>query len=870
MSFVVQKHAARHLHYDFRLELDGVLVSWAVPKGPSLDPADKRLAVRVEDHPVAYGSFEGTIPAGQYGAGTVIVWDRGRWLPKGDPRAGLAAGKLEFELSGEKLTGTWELIRLKHRDGERQESWLLIKKRDEAARSSSDFDVVSAQPDSVLSRSTSAAAPGKVSAPRAKASAAKADRTARTTAPPAERRPVRRARRAAPAVGARKAALPFELSPQLATPAATLPASGDWRYEIKFDGYRVLARLEDGGVRLLTRTGKDWTAKMRPLADAVSGLSAASAWLDGEVVALQDGSPNFNALQNAFDASRPDRFVYYLFDLPYLDGWDLRGAPLHERRRLLRALLEASPNDPRIRFSDDVQADPREVLDSACRMKLEGLIAKRADSEYVGRRSDQWLKLKCGLRQEFVVAGFTERKNSTGSVGSLLLGYYEAGTLIYAGNVGTGWTRADAAALRRQLDGVRTDKAAFETPRNRRGRWATRAPAADVRWVEPVLVAEVAFAEWTPDGSVRQASFQGLRDDKPAAEVVREPATYAGRAPAGQNNAGPSTAGARTRPPKRKTTAARAAATPQLAPANPTVARAGRSVTHPERVVDATSGLTKLDLVRYYERVAPALLEELGGRPLSVLRAPSGIGGPTFFQKHPQTRIPGVTALPASLWPDHEALMQVDDVDAIAAAAQMNVIEFHTWNARSERIGAPDRMVFDLDPGEGAPWEMVQQAAQLTRALVEEVGLVAFLKTSGGKGLHVVVPLKPAADWDTVRGFSKALVVHLATVFPQRFSARPGAAHRVGKVFVDYLRNGFGATTAAAYSARARPGLGVSMPVEWERLPDLKSGAHWTVADAADELEQRASDPWHDYGKSRRPLAPAMTAFGYTPGRSRR
>jgi len=807
LSFVIQKHWASRLHYDFRLELDGVLLSWAVPKGPSFDPKDKRMAIHVEDHPVSYGSFEGTIPPKQYGAGTVIVWDRGSWEPVGDPREGLAKGKLVFRLHGEKLAGLWELVRIA-KPGDKQDPWILFKKNDEWARPAADYDVIAARPDSVVEKPL-----GLLEEREHRGAAPEAAQPASATDLP----------------GAVKAELPARLAPQLATLAKEVPTRGDWIYELKFDGYRLLARVDaKGQARLITRNGNDWTSKMEPLAAAVEALGVRSSWLDGEIVVLDDnGVPSFNALQNAFDSSRTGGIVFFLFDAPFFDGHDLRQVPLQNRRALVRRLVEAKGGET-VRLSEAFSGDPARILQSACALKLEGIIAKRADARYVSERSEAWLKLKCQQRQEFVIAGYTDRAGSSAEVGALLLAYHdENGTLRSAGSVGTGWSAATAADLRKRLAKLELAEPQIDTSTVPAGRWSRRSAGAE-HWVKPTLVAEVSFGDWTPDGHIRHAKFEGLRDDKPAQAITRETATV----PAGL--------------PSNKVGTVK--------------------VSNPERVIDPSTGLKKLDLVRYYEGIAERMLPHLKGRPVSLVRAPSGITGQIFFQKHDdKLTIPGLRELEPALWPGHPALLEVPTAEALANAAQMNVIEFHTWNSTAKNIDKPDRVVFDLDPGEGVKWPQVQEAAILTRTILTELGLKAWLKTSGGKGLHVIVPLAPRLDHDAVKGFAHAVVQHLAKTIPSRFVAKSGAANRVGRIFVDYLRNSHGATTAAAFSARARPGLGVSMPVSWEQLPSLKSGAQWTIATAREYLSFQKADPWADYWTSRQSLTAAMKALGYTP-----
>jgi bifunctional non-homologous end joining protein LigD len=794
LAFVVQKHHASRLHYDFRLELDGVMLSWAVPRGPSYDPKDMRMAIHVEDHPLSYNSFEGTIPRGQYGAGTVIVWDHGTWTPTVDPHQGLKDGKLVFTLDGHKLFGLWELVRIA-KPGDKQEAWLLFKKRDRHARPRSEYDVVSALPDSVIARPLKA--------------------------PPSS---------AAGPTGAVKAPMPATLAPQLATLASAAPTSGAWSWEIKLDGYRLMARIEGAQVRLITRGGHDWSSKMPGLVKALQGLKLNSAWLDGEIVVMGDktGTPDFNALQNAFDRSRTESIDYFLFDLPYFEGHDLRATPLVQRRQLLRQVLDEHPHE-RLRFSADFDADVASILESARRMGLEGVIAKRKDAPYESRRTETWLKLKNKLRQEFVVAGYTDRSSGEAEVGSLLLGVHDdAGQLVYVGNVGTGWNAATAARLKAQLKKLEVAASPFGELPLHQHRWAVRDKTTQ-HFVKPVLVAEVEFSDWTPDSQVRHAKFLGLRDDKEAKAVKRESSVM---------------------------------------PEGPALVKAGSSVvggvkvSHPERVIDASTGITKLELVRYYESVADWMLPHLKGRPCSLVRGPTGVGGELFYQKHIESlQITGIKELDASLWPEHAPLLEVATAKALVGAAQMNVIEFHTWNARVRKIDQPDRVVFDLDPGEGERWERVREGATLVRHLLLELGLESWLKTSGGKGLHVVVPLTPRDDWDTVKGFAQAVVQHLAKVIPQRFVAKSGAANRVGKIFVDYLRNNHGATTAAAYSARSRPGLGVSMPIAWDDLTALKRSDQWTVRTAREHLSFQSIDPWQDYATCKQTLTAALKSL---------
>lgn len=800
-QFVVQKHWASRLHYDFRLELDGTMKSWAVPKGPSLDPRDKRMAVQVEDHPIAYNRFEGRIPQGHYGAGQVIVWDRGRWTPlSDDPAHDYAQGKLKFALEGHKLHGQWALVRMRGRGSEKQPAWLLIKEHDEHARPASEYDVVQAEPDSVQARASRAAS---VSEAKPKA-----------------------------ALSGRRAALPERLQPQLATLVERPPAdSSDWLYELKFDGYRLLARVARGQVRLFTRNGHDWTDKMPQLAQALATLPLRTGWLDGEIIVMQDGAPSFQALQNAFDGRRTEGIVYYLFDLPFAEGRDLRALPLVARRARLAALLEGH-DSAQLRLSEAFEADAGALLASACGIGFEGVIGKRKSGTYVSRRSADWIKLKCGRRQEFVIGGYTDPKNSRQGFGALLLGVHDAktGALHYAGNVGSGFSDRSLAQIAVQLRAL----AAPDSPFAPGTRIAQRA-----HWVKPQLVAEVSFAEWTGDHHVRQAVFHGLRSDKSARNIVRE---VAQAAPLARRRASAQDKGSTTM---------------AIPPQHEDAALAGVRITHPERVIDPSTGLTKLDLVRYYARVAPLILPHLKGRPVSLVRAPAGIAGEKFFQKHEEgAGLAGANRLPVALDPDHPPLLEIASVSALVAAAQMNVVELHTWNARKDRIEQPDRITFDLDPGEGVAWEQVQEAAQLVHSLLGELGLSGFLKTSGGKGLHVVVPIRRSQSWDEAKDFSHAVVRHLAQLIPERFVAKSGPRNRVGRIFVDYLRNGRGATTASAWSARARAGMGVSVPVRWNELAGLRSGAHWTVQ-TVEERFRIGNDAWAGYATAARALGAA-------------
>ncbi|RQV86334.1 DNA ligase D [Burkholderia anthina] len=873
LRFVIQEHHARRLHYDFRLELDGTLKSWAVPKGPSFDPQVKRLAVHVEDHPLEYASFEGEIPAGHYGAGSVVVWDEGTWTPDGgvaQAREGYRAGKLTFRLDGEKLHGGWALVRSGRQEG-RQEQWLLIKERDDDARSADEFDVVGERPGSVHDGASDGAA-RKRAARRGGSTGANGD--SRATRPASrEGNESQRPTDPSQVEGAVRAPLPERVAPQLATLVDAPPTHGGWCYELKFDGYRILARIAGQGARrrvtLMTREGRDWTAKLRAQRDALAALDVDDAWLDGEAVVLgENGLPDFQALQNAFGTGRSDAITFFAFDLPYLDGYDLRDAPLTARRALLEPLL-ANSDPTRVRFSPDLGEDVASLIASACDTGLEGLIGKRAESRYRAGRSPAWIKLKCRRRQEFVIGGFTEPSGSRHGFGALLLGVHEPppagkrrrgpGPLRYVGRVGTGFDARMLDRLAAILRKHERDTMPFDAPPRERTR--TR-----VHWVEPTLVAECEFAEWAGDGIVRQAAFIALRDDKPAEQIVREMPKHTDtevtmdrrETTHDDKRKRPSPAAHETAARKRPARSGAAARAEGDAAAPDSLG--GVRITHPERVLDPQSGTRKLDLARYWQWVAPWLLPDLKGRPVSLVRAPGDIAGELFFQKHAERReIPFVTQH-EGLDPDHGPLLSIDSVDALLGAAQMGTVELHTWNAHASNIERPDRIVFDLDPDPALPWRTMIDAAQLVRGLLDELGLVSFCKTSGGKGLHVVVPLTRHAGWDDVKDFSRAVAQHVAGTLPERFTATMGPRHRRGKIFVDYLRNGRGASTIAAYSVRARPGMGVSVPLEWDEVPQTTGGAQWTIDTLHARLDALKRDPWEGYAKARQRITAAMRA----------
>lgn len=778
--FVIQKHDARRLHYDFRLELDGVLKSWAVPKGPPEQPGERRLAVQVEDHPIEYGDFEGTIPEGEYGAGTVLVWDQGVWEPEGDAAAQYAEGKLRFCLVGRRLHGCWTLVRMGgEAAGKDRSSWLLIR------RGEGERDDPYAEPErSVLTG-------------RTLEEIASGDSTA---SPPRGEDP-----------------LPANIEPQLARLVEEPPRGDDWLFEIKFDGYRILARREGESVRLLSRNGKDWTERFRPVAEAVAALPFREGWLDGEVAILRpDGTTSFQDLQNAISEGRRGELVYLVFDLMHRDGQDLRGLPLTERKAALQSLLGAADNRPSpLRFSDHVRGQGAAFYRQACGLGLEGVIAKRADRPYRAGRGDDWCKIKCLMCQELVVGGFTDPAGSRHDLGALLVGHWDGdGGLRYAGKVGTGFDDRALMDLRRRLDGLLQDEAPFVGPPRR---------MKGVHWTRPALVAEVAFTGWTADGRLRHASYQGLREDKDPAEVTRErPALAAGSPPAGSAAA----------------------------------VGAAMGLSNPDKVLYPDQGLTKRGLADYYAAVAERMLPEVVDRPLMLLRCPEGQQGQCFVQKHAPDEIPaGLAAVDISESDRVERYLAVTEAAGLASLVQLGVLEIHLWGARRDRLERPDRMVFDLDPAEGLDWAAVVAAAREVRDLLQDdLGLHTFLRTTGGKGLHLVVPLDRRHEWDEVKCFSRAVAERLAGAAPDRYTATLSKGARKGRVFVDYLRNGRGSTAIASYSTRARPGATVATPIAWDELSPGLRPDRFTTGTVPRRIARQDADPWEEIGSVRQSL----------------
>lgn len=816
LSFVVQKHAARRLHYDFRLELDGVLKSWAIPKGPSLDPAEKRLAVEVEDHPIEYGGFEGVIPRGEYGGGTVMLWDRGSWEPlEPDPAKSLAGGMLKFALNGAKLHGHWMLVRLKRKPRDRSDNWLLIKERDAAAIPGSGSAVVDELAESVASRRTI----DDIAAERDRVWHSKSAET------PGEE-PARKPQPTSRITGARKAPMPRTLKPQLATAAVTAPAGDEWLHEIKYDGYRIVARIEDGAVRLITRGGLDWTAKFPTLAGRLARLPVTSAILDGELVALRpDGTTSFADLQDAISRGRDEALTYFAFDLLYRHGWDLTGATLDARKA---ALAEIVPPDAggMLRYSDHQIGHGPALLERAAAHRLEGIVAKRRNCPYQPGRGRNWLKIKCRNRDEFVILGFTDPEGSREGFGALLLGYYDpGGKLRYAGRVGSGFTGAQLKRLHQRLGEAAVRAAPVALPVGERRK--------DIHWTRPELVAEVEYAVWTADMLIRQSTFQGLREDKPPREVVYDP------------DAPPPNAS----PPARRA----AAEAPAERLRDGSIVFHGVRLSHPDRALYADTGITKQAAAQYYVDIADWALPHLARRPLTIIRATGGKGQRAFYQKHVGAGMPDEIK-GVKIAGEDEPFPVIEDVSGLIALVQVGVVEIHPWGSSVGDVERPDRITFDLDPDEGLPWERVTDAAIEVRDALDAIGLKSFAKTTGGKGLHVVVPLRPKLDWDAAKAFAKWVADRMHEERPDAFTANMTKRERRGRIYLDYLRNARGATAVGAYSPRDRAGTTVSTPLSWNEIESGVKPADFTVATVPRRLATLSADPWAEIGELRQSI----------------
>jgi bifunctional non-homologous end joining protein LigD len=849
LPFVIQKHAATRLHYDIRLGWNGVLKSWAVTKGPSYVTSDKRLAVQVEDHPMEYGGFEGVIPSGQYGGGTVMVWDQGTWEPQAasaDVNAALRAGSLKFILHGRKLKGRWALIRMGGKAAnERKPNWLLIKEHDEFERARDEPGVTEAEPNSVVTGrdldqiahsedhvwNSRDGAQGKAWYRNHARPASETKSAARMKGIKAE--PRYSPRLAAALREAPKETLPSFILPELAQSASKPPRTAGWIHELKLDGYRIQVRKDGARVRLLTRTGLDWTHRMRPIALQLKNIPADTAILDGEVVVLsEDGTTSFADLQAAFQEGSRKLLTFFAFDLLHLNGHNLRELPLIRRKAFLAQLV--GNDSDLIRFSEHLASDGDTIFRSACEHHAEGIVSKRAASPYHSGRGGDWLKLKCVREQEFVVGGFTEPSNASDGIGALLLGYYEGGRLVYCGRTGTGFTQNTHRILRELLDKLRQAATSFDKP----PALARKCPI----WVKPKLVAQVSFASWTNDGLVRQAAFKGIREDKPAREVQREEpaASPRPRSSGHVSDTAPPGVAARTTPDNEASKPARSAA--EHAPVR---------LTHPEKLLDAESKLTKQQLADYYWAIAPYMLPYIANRPIALVRCPEGSGHPCFFQKHANHALPpGMESvdIPDKKTGKLEPYITLSTPEALAGLAQMGVLEIHPWGSTNDKLERPDLVIFDLDPDAAISWRTLADCAVEVRQQLQSLGLESFLKTTGGKGLHVVIPIDPNLEWVKVKQFAHDFALAMEQQRPNLYLTKMSKAARKDRIFIDYLRNERGSTAIAPYSPRARAGAPVALPLNWA---DLKSAERpiFEVANFTEWKRRLDRDPWNTFRK---------------------
>ncbi len=781
LRFVVQHHKARRDHYDLRLEWRGTLLSWAVPKGPSYDTHDKRLAVQVEDHPLEYRNFEGTIPKGEYGGGVVMLWDEGFWEPKGNVEEGLSKGELKFVLKGIRLKGKWALIRWKAKSGETKDNWLLLKEKDEFVK---DADGISEFITSIRTGRTMAEIEGGHD-----------EKTIRN---------------------------PFgKADAQLAKLAGNAPDGEDWLYELKYDGYRIMAFAESNSVRLITRNGNDYAGRFHDIASVLAGWAAGRAMvLDGEIaVTDESGRTDFQALQNYMKNPGSQNLTYIIFDLLALDGVDIRGYPLIDRKEMLETLMKDAPE--KLYYSRYVRGNGKESFDVACEAGMEGIIGKKIDSVYSGTRNGDWIKLKCDRRQEFVIGGYTLSDKRAMGVSSLLLGVYEGEELVYAGRAGTGISEADMKMLEEKFEKIKMVDSPFKIAPDTRAK-------ERITWLEPVLVAEIKFAEWTKDNLLRQASFKGLRTDKDPGDIKSEKA-------ADESQFRPSAEEAEK---QMKVT--------------DSIIIEGIKITNPDKVIFENPEITKEDVVRYYSKVSERMLPFAGHRILSIVRCPKGISQTCFYKKHPDTNGKGIITMPISnSSKETEDYFYIENSSGIIYEAQMGTLEFHVWGSRVDKLEKPDMMVFDLDPDEGMELSRVRQGVQDIRGILAELSLDSYLKTSGGKGYHVVVPLKPTVDWNVFYDFSRRVAEVMEQKWPDRYTSNVRKANRKGKIFIDWIRNGRGATSIAPYSLRARKGARVSMPISWDEL-DTVAPDGITMADAL--MRIAGSDPWKDFFRNNQML----------------
>ncbi|QOX63752.1 DNA ligase D [Anoxybacterium hadale] len=835
LRFVVQHHAASRDHYDLRLEWDGALLSWAVPKVPSYNTRDRRLAVQVEDHPLEYRNFEGTIPKGEYGGGVVMIWDEGYWEPQPqmDVEEGLISGSLKFVLKGRRLKGKWALIRLKPKSGEDKKNWLLLKEKDEYAKSKDpsakynkwnkpvktptineeDKTEADQETDNELSEFTTSI------------------RTGRTMEEIAE------------GVNEKITRNPFDhAAVQLAKLSSAIPESPDWIFEMKYDGYRIVAYLEGSNVRLMTRNENDYTNRFREIADVLADWAAGRAMvLDGEMVITDaSGKTDFQALQSYMKNPKGQRLTYIVFDLLALDGEDLRSRPLFERKELLKTLMEDAPGS--LYYSQHVQGNGKQCFVAACQGSMEGIVGKRGDSIYSGTRNGDWIKLKCDKRQELIIGGYTLTDKKTSGVSALLLGYYEGNDLIFAGRAGTGFTERMRKELEGKFEGIKREDCPFrKEPGNRMPKAVDQRKNEQITWLEPELVAEIKFAEWTEENLLRQASFKGLREDKDPLDIRREVHS------ANQSEESEIEENEQTQDEiaKAEQQEGNYHMGGESKNENNLIIE-GIKISSPDKVLFEEPTITKEAVVRYYASVSERMLPYVANRILSIVRCPKGVSQTCFFKKHPGSDHNAISIMPViNSRGEMEEYFYIEDAAGLIYEAQMGTLEFHTWGSRVDNMDRPDVMVFDLDPDEGMDLETVRQGVRDVKSILEELSLISFLKTSGGKGYHVVVPFKPSVDWDTFYDFSKQIAVVMETKWPDRYTSNVRKSSRKGKIFIDWIRNGRGATSIAPYSLRARNGAKVSMPIMWEELDRVAPDG--IGMEEALERVRRGKDPWSDF-----------------------